>query len=93
MSANSKRLVFNEEGDAEEAFPYENESTFNRNEARTMATEYTAQSLSVMEMADVIDRAHERDRLHDKKAIKKRKIKTRENADKSDGTCLQSPFE
>ena len=84
MSAGSKRIIFNEEGGAEEAFPYEKESTFDRNEAQNMATEYAAQSLSVMERADVVDRAQERDRLREKKANKKRKIRNRENAEKSD---------
>lgn len=81
MSAGSKRLIFDDDGHAEEAFPYEKESSFNRDAAQSMASEYASQSLSVMKEADVEDRARERDRLREKKAHKKRKIKARENDD------------
>lgn len=81
ISSGSKRLIFDDEGIAEEAFPYEKESTFNRQEAQSMASEYTNQTLSAMQEADIEDRARERERLREKKAIKKRKIKARENGD------------
>lgn len=81
MSTGSKRFIFDDDGQAEEAFPYEKESTFNREEAQTMASEYANQTLSIMQEADVEDRARERERLREKKAIKKRKIKARENGD------------
>ena len=83
MSSGSKRLIFDDDGHAEEAFPYEKESSFNRDAAQSMASEYTSQSLSVMKEADVEDRARERDRLREKKANKKRKLKARENDDDS----------
>ena len=93
-SGTSKRLIFDDDGLAEEAFPYEKESTFNRSTAQAMASEYTSQSLSVMQEADVEDRARERDRLRERKAIKKRKTKAREDEDEDfDAPRLQSDLE
>lgn len=80
----SKRLIFDDDGQAEEAFPYEKESSFNRNEAQAMASEYTNQTLSVMQDADVEDRAVERERLRERKANKKRKTKAREQEEQDD---------
>lgn len=93
ISTAPKKLIFDDDGEAEEAFPYEKESSFDRNEAENMATEFTSKSLSVMQEADVEDRARERDRLREKKAIKKRKIKARENEsddNQSGAPCLPS---
>lgn len=90
MSSGSKRLIFDDDGHAEEAFPYEKESSFNRDAAQSMASEYTSQSLSTMKEADVEDRARERDRLREKKANKKRKIKARENDDDVDNEDFNS---
>lgn len=84
MSSGSKRLIFDDEGHAEEAFPYEKEASFNRDAAQSMASEYASQSLSAMKEADVEDRARERERLREKKANKKRKLKARENGDEED---------
>lgn len=84
MSSGSKRLIFDDEGHAEEAFPYEKEASFNRDAAQSMASEYASQSLSAMKEADVEDRARERERLREKKANKKRKLKARENGDDED---------
>lgn len=95
ITAAPKRLIFDDDGQAEEAFPYEKESTFNRADAQDMASEYVSQSLTVMQDADIEDRARERDRLRDIKSAKKRKTQKRENEkfDSETGPCLPSDSE
>ncbi len=83
-SLRPQKFVFNDDGDAEEAFPYAKESEFDRQRAPEMATEYAQESLAGMQKIDGEDKQRERDRLRAKKMKKKRSLREAAN-DGEDG--------
>lgn len=70
-----RRFVFDDEGQAEEAFPYEKEADFDRTTANEQAASFASESLLRMQDVDTEDRARERERVRERKAHKKAKLK------------------
>jgi ATP-dependent RNA helicase DDX10/DBP4 len=83
-----RHFVFTEGGEAEEAFPFDKEDTFDRAQALELAQQYAEESKAQMQNVDVEDRAVERERLRAKKAKRKEKLRQERQSDDAYGAVL-----